>query len=216
MCNIFNHECTCLVISVCVCFTHLIVTGNENAEVIPLLDYPLGISRISPTDALNKHKLCVLNYSKTQEIHIYRNSECILRDVFKKMKRGEVDAKSMVDITFIGEEGIDADGLTKEFFTIIMNSLNSGTGGYVLFEGASDHLLPIINEEYHQSGFFKYVGQLIAMSVLHTGFGMTGISRALSVFIATDDMTKAACHLSVEDVPDYGVQEVLREVSFFV
>ena len=151
-----------------------------------------------------------------QEIYIYRNSESILRDVFKKMKRGEVDAKTMVDITFIGEEGIEAEGLTKEFFTIIMNSLKSGTGGYVLFEGASDHLLPIINEEYHQSGFFKCVGQLIAMSVLHAGFGMTGVSRALSVFIATDDMIKAACHLSVEDVPDYGVQEILREVSFCV
>ena len=36
-----------------------------------------------------------------------------------------------------------------------MNSLTSGTGGYVLFEGAADHLLPIINREYYQSGFFK-------------------------------------------------------------
>ena len=179
-------------------------------------DYPFNISHISPTDALNKHQLIVLNQSKMQEIHINRNSESILRDVFKKMKHGEVDAKAMVDITFIGEEGIDAEGLTKEFFSIVMNSLKSGTGGYVLFEGAADHLLPIINQEYHQSGFFKYVGQLIAMSVLHAGFGMTGMSRALSVFIATGDMTKAACHLSVKDVPDYGVQEILREASFHV
>ena len=98
-----------------------------------------------------------------------------------------------------------------------MNSLKSGTGGYVLFEGAPDHLLPIINQEYHQSGFFKYVGELIAMLVcLHVGFGMAEMSRALSVFIATGDMTKAACHLSVKDVPDYGVQEILRQASFYV
>lgn len=153
-----------------------------------------------------------------QEIHINRNSESILRDVFKKMKRGEVDAKAMVDITFIGEEGIDAEGLTKEltFFSIVMNSLVCGTGGYVFFEGAPDHLLPMISQEYHQSGFFKYVGQLIAMSVLHAGFGMTGLSRALSIFIATGHMTKAACHLSVKDVPDYGVQQILTEASFHI
>ena len=72
---------------------------NENAEPIPLEDYPFNISHISPSDALNKHKLIVLNHSKMQEIHINRNSESILRDVFKKMKRGEVDAKVMVDIT---------------------------------------------------------------------------------------------------------------------
>ena len=82
-------------------------------------DYPFNISHISPTDALNKHKLIVLNSSKVQEIYINRNSDSILRDVFKKMKRGEVDAKAMVDITFIGEEGIDAEGLTKEFFPLL-------------------------------------------------------------------------------------------------
>ena len=61
----------------------------------------------------------MLNHSKIQEIHINRNSESILRDVFKKMKRGEVDAKALVDITFIEEEGIDAEGLTKEFFPLL-------------------------------------------------------------------------------------------------
>jgi hypothetical protein len=50
------------------------------------------------------------------------------------------------------------------------------------------------------------------MSVLHAGFGMTGISRALSVFIATDDVYKAMCHLSISDVPDYGIQEILHVV----
>ena len=51
----------------------------------------------------------------------------------------------------MGEEGIDADGLTKEFFTLVMDALRSGTGGYVMFEGADAHLLPVLSEEFHQS-----------------------------------------------------------------
>lgn len=82
-----------------------------------------------------------------------------------------------------------------------------------LFEGSEDHLLHVINEENHQSGYYKYVGLLIGMSVVYAGFGMSGMSRALSVFLATDDVLKAMCHLSISDVPDYGIQEILCEVT---
>ena len=167
---------------------------------------------MDPTTALITHKTSVLDSSNIQELHINRNSNSIIRDLFKKLKRKEIVAKKKLDVTFIGEEGIDAEGLTKEFFSIVMNSLKCGTGGYVLFEGSEDHLLPVISEEYHQSGYYKYVGLLIGMSVLHAGFGMSGISRALSVFLATDDVFKAMCYLSISDVPDYGIQEILREV----
>ena len=108
---------------------------------------------------------------------------------------------------------MDAEELTKEFFSIVMNSLKCGTGGYVQFEGSDDHLLPVISEKYHQSGYYKYVGLLISMSVLQGGFGMTGMSRALSVFLATDDVFKAMRYLSIIDVPDYGVQKILHEVT---
>ena len=84
----------------------------------------------------------------------------------------------------MGEEGIDADGLTKEFFTLVMDALRSGTGGYVMFEGADAHLLPVLSEEFHQSGY-RYVGQLIAMSVLHGGIGMVELFKALSKFMVT-------------------------------
>jgi hypothetical protein len=167
---------------------------------------------MNATDALARHKLSVLD-NACQEVFVNRSSDSILRDVFKKLKRGEIEVTKMFDVTFIGEEGIDARGLTKEFFTIMMNSLKCGSGSYIPFEGSDDHLLPVISKEYHQGGFFNYAGQLIAMSVLHAGFGFSGMSRALSVFLSTNDMDRASCHLSVKDVPDYGIQEILREVS---
>lgn len=116
------------------------------------------------------------------------------------------------DVTFLGEEGIDANGLTKEFFHIVMNALKNGQGGYILFEGKPDHLVPVICEEYNQSGYFHYVGKLIAMSVLYCGIGFLGLSRALAKYMITDDVVTASADLTVEDVPDYSVQVALNQV----
>ena len=37
-----------------------------------------------------------------------------------------------------------------------------------------------MTEEYIASDYFKYAGKLIAHSVLHAGFGLTGLSRAIT------------------------------------
>jgi len=39
------------------------------------------------------------------------------------LKRGQLDIKKVPDVTFTKEEGIDAEGLTKEFFTLVMDAL---------------------------------------------------------------------------------------------
>ena len=149
---------------------------------------------------------------------INRRSSGIMRDIFKMLKRGELDILKVPDINFVGEEGIDAEGLTKEFCALMMTNLQKGKGGYMLFEGAPDHLVPVISEEYYQSGFFRYAGQLIAMSILHGGLGMVGLARSLATFMVTDDIELGSCHLTIEDVPDYPTQEALSEViiNFFV
>lgn len=174
--------------------------------------FPLGIGNMAPHDALQLHKRKVVN-SSSQSILINRNSQLTIRDLFKKLKRKQLDIAKVPDITFIGEEGIDADGLTKEFLALVTRALSDGSGGYILFEGGQDHLVPIISEEFHQSSYFRYVGELIAMSVLHSGLGMVGVSRAVTNFIITDDMEMASCHLTVEDVPDYNIQQAITEVK---
>ena len=51
------------------------------------------------------------------------------------MKRGEIDIRRELDIEFINEDGIDAKGLTREYLSLVLQSMLDGTGGYVLFEG---------------------------------------------------------------------------------
>ena len=81
-----------------------------------------------------------------------RKSPLLIRNLFKKLKRGELQLCEQLDVSFIGEEGIDATGLRK------------GNKGYMLFEGEANHMLPIHCEGYVQSKLFVYAGQLIGFS----------------------------------------------------
>lgn len=79
---------------------------------------------MDPYNAIQLHKSKFVN-SSIQEIHITRQSGIIIRDLFKKLKQGELDIQKVPDITFVGEKGNDAYGLMKEFFTLLMNELTS-------------------------------------------------------------------------------------------
>ncbi|CAH3194206.1 unnamed protein product [Porites evermanni] len=141
-------------------FQKYIVYIFHETSIHPLTvaeSYSLNMCHLDPYDAIKLHKSRVLSLG-TQEILINHQCGIMLRDLFKKFKRDDLDIKKVPDVTFVGEEGIDAEGLTKEFFTLVMNALTSGTGGYIMSEGGSDHLVPVISEEYHQSGYFRFVG----------------------------------------------------------
>ena len=175
-------------------------------------EFPLSTCIIEPQEALRRHQQRNIIPGSYQDLMVNHHSETLVRDLFKKFKRGELDIRKPPDVTFLGEDGIDAHGLTKEFFHLVMNCLKNGQGGYILFEGKQDHLVPVICEEFNQSGYFRYVGMLIAMSMLHGGCGFVGLSRALSTYMVTDDIFTASAYLSIEDVPDYSVQEALNQV----
>ena len=61
-------------------------------------------------------------------------------------------------------------------------------------------------------GYFRFVGQPIAMSVLDSGIAIVGLSRALTTYMVAEDVELASCNLSIDDVPDYYVQQALMEV----
>lgn len=89
---------------------------------------------LDPYDALKVHKSKVV-IPCNQDISVDCQSGIVLRDLFKMLKRGMLDTREVLDVTFVREEGIDAEGLTKDFFSLVMNVLAAGTGGYVMFEG---------------------------------------------------------------------------------
>lgn len=65
------------------------------------------------------------------------------------LKRGVLDTRKVPDVTFVREEGIDAEGLTKEFFSLVMNVRLVAQGAMCcLKEKLTDHLVPINSEEW--------------------------------------------------------------------
>ena len=69
-----------------------------------------------------------------QNVSVDRQSGMIVRDLFKMMKRGEMDIRRQLGVVFLNEDGLDASGLTKEWLNLIMDSMATGKGGLILFE----------------------------------------------------------------------------------
>ena len=75
------------------------VNSVDDDEITVLENYPLNISAMDPNTALITHKNNVLNYTNTQELHVNRHSETIIRDLFKKLKRKDIQTKNIPDVT---------------------------------------------------------------------------------------------------------------------
>ncbi|CAB4024491.1 E3 ubiquitin- ligase UPL2-like [Paramuricea clavata] len=65
--------------------------------------------------------------------------------------------------------------------------------------------------DYIASEYFIYVGKMIAHSVLHSGKGFVGLSRAISEFIVTNDLERSMLKLIVNDIPDLDIRESLAK-----
>ena len=113
---------------------------------------------------------------------------------------------------FDGEDGMDAEGLTRELCHMMISSMRDGKGGIILFEGQIDHLIPVHNEQYLASRYHKYAGQLIAYCFIHAGFGITGLSRAITEYLKTE-MNECLPYVSQDDIPDLDIREKLKQVD---
>ena len=81
-------------------------------------------------------------------------SKDIVQQTIRKYKNPLFDITKALNISFQGEVGLDAEGLTREFFHLLMNRFQKPTGSLDLFEGTGGHLVPITNYDYLSGGFF--------------------------------------------------------------
>ena len=99
--------------------------------------FPLSIVKKDPITAMDLFRSKILRPELPRQIiRVQRQSPLLVRELFKMMKRGEIDIRRELDIEFVDEDGIDAKGLTREYLNLVLDqSMTNGTGGYVLFEG---------------------------------------------------------------------------------
>lgn len=70
-----------------------------------------------------------------QNVSVDRKSGMIVKDLFKMMKRGEMDIRRQLHVEFLNEDGLDPSGLSKEHLNLVMDSMATENGSLILFEG---------------------------------------------------------------------------------
>lgn len=194
------------------CFSHLLAETGQCDDDIPL-SASLNVSRELTVKEFRDHM--VDKYAPEQTIRASHDTN-ILRDMFRYLKSRQFNLRARPNVVFDGEDGMDADGLTRELCHMMMSRMRDGDGGIVLFEGQIDHLIPVHNEQYLASQYYKYAGQLIAYCFVHGGFGITGLSRAIAEYLKSGEVNECLPYLSEEDIPDLDIREKLKEVHVHI
>ena len=191
------------------CFSSFIATENSDFHEE---DMSILTSRNS-TLALNSYRQQMLE-AGTEVITIDRQSRNFLKDVIRMYKRPGFNLKSTLEIEFANERGIDAGGLTREFFHLVLTKMTSGDSkiGINLFEGATDHFVPIHCSSSLDSGLFHLFGKVLAHSILHGGMGFLGMAPAVATYIATRSIDDAATLVCLEDIPDLEYRDYVKKV----
>ena len=130
-------------------------------------------------------------------------------DSIAAFKDRKFDVKFRSKVRFLGEAGIDAGGVSREYGISLRKALFSSTAS--LFEGQETKKLPIYNISGIQSNLFYLAGKMVAYLTIHLDIGIPLLSPAFYMYIVTGDVEKAAECSSVEDVPDFEIQEWIKK-----
>ena len=141
----------------------------------------------------------------------------VLEQAARKYKNSSFDVTRPLNVSFKGESGLDAGGLTREYFQLLIDRMQKQTSASItLFEGCNDHLLPIHNYDLLSGGFFILAGKMILHSILNKYHGIMGLCPAVVVYLITGSRDAAIEHITLEDVPDPLYQKILAEVTSMV
>ncbi|KAF3921378.1 hypothetical protein ABW20_dc0109145 [Dactylellina cionopaga] len=136
-----------------------------------------------------------LNYGPVQ-LHVRRDQ--VFMDSYRSLhyKRGDEIKYAKLNIRFQGEEGVDAGGVTREWFQVLARQMFNP--GYALFSPvASDRTtfhpnrMSGVNSEH--LSFFKFIGRIIAKAlyegrVLDCHFSRAMYKRILGQNVSLKDM----------------------------
>jgi len=147
-----------------------------------------------------------------------RKAGDFLESVFAEYEKGrERTLRRPLDITFEGEAGVDAGGLTKEFFHLAFEAVVSRTyKDCPMFEGERGHFIPNAAAEHLVNGY-KYVGMMIVHAAMNGCRGLPGLSPAVQHYIVHGDgpatIEDIVHTINVDDVADTGLKNLLVKVS---
>ena len=117
-----------------------------------------------------------------------------------------------LNISFVNELGVDAGGLTREYFYLLMHHLQLSNASLGFFEGLKGHLIPVHNYDFVSGGLFVIIGKMILHSILNSCTGVAGLSPAVIAYITSGNCDAAVEYITLEDIPDPVLQDKLHQV----
>lgn len=114
-----------------------------------------------------------------------------------------------VRVRFISESAVDEGGPKREFFRLVLADIASNNA---LFDGGSQRRVVRHNLIELQKNSYLIVGRIIALSLMYGGPAPQFFARVVAEYL----LGITPYTVSVEDVPDYRIQQSLFQVCYIV
>ncbi|KAA8916069.1 hypothetical protein TRICI_001792 [Trichomonascus ciferrii] len=156
--------------------------GAANRQKVAFCQYPFVLSMGSKTQILEYDARRQMEY-KAQEaffgsldrkcaaspfLYIRVRRENILQDSFEAFEHNEDDLKKSLRIQFVDEPGVDAGGLRKEWFLLLIRELFNPESGIFVEEEDSKYFWFEPTGEKHPLKYYKLAGVAIGLALYNS------------------------------------------------
>eukprot|EP00731_Ephydatia_muelleri_P037776 Em0561g1a len=115
--------------------------------------------------------------------------QCILTDALKCLEHPSFAPTKRLSVQFQGEAGVDVGGLSREFFTLLMDEIRQ----HFWKKGTLIH-----NSKALKDGVYLKLGQLIAMAVVHSEIHTNLMGKPVYEYLSG----RSLCSLKLQNITD--------------
>ena len=173
----------------------------------------------SPDDREDVPVSCLLKAHKTKHnigeessrIKIHRDD--LWEHSFALFKNPNFDLKASPFVKFEDEFGIDAGGVSREYFMLLMRALFESTS---MFEGQEGRKLLVYSADAIYGNLFSIVGEMVSYAICHGEIGIPCLAPPMYEYLASGDLNKSSTLCGIDDIPDLYLVEIITRVQYVV
>ncbi|XP_068694197.1 uncharacterized protein [Montipora capricornis] len=147
------------------------------------------------------------------EIKITIDPDDLIADTIAFYKNATAfDASKRVRVQNKSQPAVDTGGIRREFFNDATKEIATFPA-FKLLEGSDHRKLPAYYSKSVHSGLMEVLGRLIGHGILQSFIGCPCFAPPVYWYIATGDVHKALCYVTVDDVRDEEAREFIEKLS---
>ena len=124
-----------------------------------------------------------------------------------------VDYSKYIRVLFVGEPAVDDGGPLREFLNLLVGEIAQNNA---LFTGTEDCRVPVPNMTELGKATYKYVGSMLAVSLLYGGPAPSFFAPSTAQYIIRGGLDKMEQSAAIFEVPESDICKKLQKVSIYV